>query len=72
MLDLEMVDFLGDGDNGLSAFLQMRGQCGYGVGLFLEDEGGEEGNNLFRGELGEDVLEDKFCQNELVCRVDLR
>ena len=49
----------------------MRGQCGYRVGLFLEDEGGEEGDDLFWGEFGEDILEDEFRQDKLVCRVDL-
>jgi hypothetical protein len=38
----------------------------------LEDEGGEEGDDFGGFVVGEDVVEDELCEDELVCRVDLK
>jgi hypothetical protein len=38
----------------------------------LEDESGEEGYDFFGLVLCEDVLEDQFCEDELVGGVNLR
>lgn len=67
MLGLISVDFFGDGDNGVPAAFEVRRQGGFGVGLLLEDKGGEQGDDLFGLEVCEDVFEDEFGEHELVC-----
>jgi len=43
--------------------LQSRRNLRLDVGLLLENEAREQSDNLLRFEVGEDVLEDKLCEN---------
>ena len=72
MLDLESVDFFGDGDNGFGALLEVWCQGGYRVGFLLEDEGGKQRDYFFGLEVCQDILEDEFRQDELGRRMDLK
>lgn len=66
-----LVNFLGNLDNLGYATLEACGECGLRVGLFLKDERREEGNDFLGLVLSEDVLQDKFRQDEFVSRMDL-
>ena len=71
MVDLRGVDALGDRDDGGFAALEFRRQRGFAVGLLLEDEGGEQGDDFLWLVVGEDVVEDEFGQDQLVGGVNL-
>lgn len=56
MQSLNLVDLLGDLNNLGNAALQACRERGLNVGLFLENECGEQCDNFFGFILGEDVL----------------
>ena len=64
-------DALGDGHDGVEPLLELGRDDGLDVGLFLEDEAGEEGDDFLWLVVSQCVLEDELRQNELVGRVDL-
>ena len=68
---LHALDPVGDRDDGLAALLEPGRDERLDVGLFLEDEGGEERDDFF-GRVGpEGVLEDELGEDEFVGGVDL-
>jgi len=66
VIGLSLVDLLGDLDDGLHAPFEVAGEVGYDVCLFLEDEGGEEGDDLGGFVGGEHVVENEFGKDELI------
>jgi len=61
--DLEVVHALRDGDEGFDALFEGRGEVGRGIGSFLEDEGGEEGDDFFGLVVCQDVFEDELGED---------
>lgn len=70
MKRLDLIYFLGNFHDGGDAALETGGQRGLCVGLFLEYECGEQGDDLFGSVVCQDVFEDEFGQDELVGGVD--
>lgn len=68
---LEVIDLLRDSHDRFLALLQAWGQCGLVVGLFLEDKGREEGDDLFGLKFGQHVLQNQFGENKLIGGVNL-
>lgn len=62
---------IGNSHNCISAFDQFGWDNRLDVGLFLEDEAGEEGDDFFGFVCCECILEDEFGEDEFVGGVDL-
>ena len=71
VLRLDGVDLLGNLDDHVLALFQARREGRLHVGLFLEDEGGEQRDDFFGREVGQHVFEDELGEDELVGAVDL-
>ena len=65
------LDAVRDRHDGFQPFLQLRRDDGLDIRLLLENEAGEERDNLFGVICCERVLEDELREDELVRRVDL-
>lgn len=71
VLDLEVVDALGEVDDGLDAALERGGQRRHRVRLLLEHKARQQRDNLLGRKVRQRVLEDQLRQHQLVRRVDL-
>lgn len=67
---LYVVDFFGDGDDGITAAFKVTCQGWFALGLLLEYEGGEQGGDFSGLEIREDIVQDELCEDEFVARVD--
>lgn len=63
MLDLDGVYTLRNADYGLFSAFKRRGEGRFDIGLFLKNKGREEGYDFGGREVGEDILQDQFCED---------
>lgn len=65
-VSLYVVDFFGDGDDGIMVVFKVICQGWFVLGFFLEYEGGEQGGDFSGFEICEDIVQDEFCEDEFV------